>query len=196
MYYFPRTAFVLLIILIQMLVGSAVLAIEGAKGKLPKSEFKQLKWSDLIPKDDLDALRAPPAYLKLIGDDVSAEELAKLQGKDPAHKRYQQALTSTQYIKELHGRPSRIPGFVVPVGFGDGKKITSFFLVPYFGACIHEPAPPPNQVIFVEYPKGLVQPHLDRAIVVLGVLKTEVVEKGVATSAYTMEMDYLETYGK
>ena len=37
---------------------------------------------------------------------------------------------------------------------GDAKTITAFLLVPYFGACIHVPPPPTNQVIYVSYPKG------------------------------------------
>jgi hypothetical protein len=42
----------------------------------------------------------------------------------------------------------RIPGFVVPLeDTNDGLK--EFLLVPYFGACIHSPPPPANQIIHV-----------------------------------------------
>lgn len=44
--------------------------------------------------------------------------------------------------KKLDNQDVRIPGFVVPLE-GDAKKITAFLLVPYFGACIHVPPPPP-----------------------------------------------------
>ena len=30
-----------------------------------------------------------------------------------------------------------------------GKKITEFLLVPYVGACVHTPPPPPNQLVYV-----------------------------------------------
>jgi uncharacterized protein len=46
------------------------------------------------------------------------------------------------------GQAVRIPGFVVPLEDGkDGLK--EFLLVPYFGACIHSPPPPSNQIIHV-----------------------------------------------
>jgi hypothetical protein len=46
------------------------------------------------------------------------------------------------------GQNVRIPGFIVPLEDGkDGLK--EFLLVPYFGACIHSPPPPANQIIHV-----------------------------------------------
>ena len=62
-------------------------------------------------------------------------------------------MVSTKIIEQLNGQLVRIPGFVVPVEF-DEESITEFFLVPYFGACIHSP-PPPNQIIYVHAPNGL-----------------------------------------
>jgi hypothetical protein len=46
------------------------------------------------------------------------------------------------------GRQVRIPGFIVPLEDSrEGMK--EFLLVPYFGACIHSPPPPANQIIHV-----------------------------------------------
>jgi uncharacterized protein len=46
------------------------------------------------------------------------------------------------------GQNVRIPGFVVPLEDSkDGLK--EFLLVPYFGACIHSPPPPANQIVHV-----------------------------------------------
>ena len=45
---------------------------------------------------------------------------------------------------DLNEKEVRIPGFIVPVDFEQQQTITRFLLVPYFGACIHEPPPPPN----------------------------------------------------
>ena len=48
----------------------------------------------------------------------------------------------------LVGQSVRIPGFVVPLeDTKDGLK--EFLLVPYFGACIHSPPPPANQIVHV-----------------------------------------------
>lgn len=42
-----------------------------------------------------------------------------------------------------------IEGFVLPLEW-QGKKLSEFLLVPFIGACIHKPAPPPNQVIYAK----------------------------------------------
>ena len=49
---------------------------------------------------------------------------------------------------KLDNRRVSIAGFVVPLD-GEREKTREFLLVPYFGACIHAPAPPANQVIHV-----------------------------------------------
>lgn len=40
-------------------------------------------------------------------------------------------------------------GFLLPLEF-DGKKVTEFLLVPYVGACIHEPPPAANQIVYAK----------------------------------------------
>ena len=53
-------------------------------------------------------------------------------------------------LRRLIGKSIKIPGFAVPLEGDDGfEYIKEFLLVPYFGACIHVPPPPPNQVIHV-----------------------------------------------
>ena len=53
-------------------------------------------------------------------------------------------------LRQLIGKSVKIPGFAVPLEGDDGfDYIKEFLLVPYYGACIHVPPPPPNQVIHV-----------------------------------------------
>jgi hypothetical protein len=51
-------------------------------------------------------------------------------------------------VKELDGASIRIPGYLLPLDYS-GRKVTEFLLVPWVGACIHTPPPPPNQIIYV-----------------------------------------------
>ncbi len=51
-------------------------------------------------------------------------------------------------LKKYDGKRVRIPGFVVPLEDKE-NKISEFLLVPYVGACIHTPPPPPNQIVHV-----------------------------------------------
>jgi uncharacterized protein len=51
-------------------------------------------------------------------------------------------------VSTFNGKQIRIAGFVVPLSF-DRTEATEFLLVPYIGACVHVPPPPPNQMILV-----------------------------------------------
>ena len=159
--------------------------------------FKTVEWTDLMPEEDLNALSNPPEYINEV-EDGSFEDQINDQFESTintiAEDRYQQALVSTSVVSELNGESIRIPGFIVPLEFNDDQTITQFFLVPYFGACIHMPPPPPNQMIFVNYPKGLKLNALYDPFWISGVLKTSLQENDMATSAYAMDMQEFEPY--
>ena len=105
----------------------------------------------------------------------------------PVDDRYQQALVSTSVIDELDGKSIRIPGFIVPLEFNDDQTITQFFLVPFFGACIHVPPPPPNQIVYVKISEGVPIINLSDAVWVTGVLTTEGWSGEIATVGYSMQ---------
>lgn len=56
---------------------------------------------------------------------------------------------STDTLKALDGKRVRVPGFIVPLDDAD-EEGAEFLLVPYYGACVHTPPPPPNQMAFVK----------------------------------------------
>ena len=94
---------------------------------------------------------------------------------------------------ELNSSKVKIPGFVIPLE-GDANTVTEFLLVPYFGACIHVPPPPPNQIIYVKFPKGAPVQGLWDIIYVVGTLKTETIEHELAETAYVIEGSSIEAY--
>src|SRR6187549_1707175 len=55
----------------------------------------------------------------------------------------------TPALKALDGKSVRIPGYMVPLE-DDSEIVSEFLLVPYVGACIHTPPPPPNQIVQVK----------------------------------------------
>lgn len=55
---------------------------------------------------------------------------------------------ATDTLKKLDGKHVRVPGFIVPLDDAD-QEGAEFLLVPYYGACVHTPPPPPNQMAFV-----------------------------------------------
>ncbi len=49
----------------------------------------------------------------------------------------------------VDGKRVELPGYALPLEL-DGRKVTEFLLVPWVGACIHTPPPPPNQIVYVK----------------------------------------------
>jgi hypothetical protein len=79
-------------------------------------------------------------------------KVSTLDDKDPRAIEIQQALReaylNAPVVEALDGKIVKLAGFVVPLE-GDGNAISEFLLVPYVGACIHVPPPPPNQIVHV-----------------------------------------------
>lgn len=95
--------------------------------------------------------------------------------------------------QELDGSKVKIPGFVIPLE-GDANTVTEFLLVPYFGACIHVPPPPPNQIIYVKFPKGAPVQQLWDVIYVIGTLKIETISHDLAQTGYLIEGTEIAEY--
>ena len=175
----------------------------GGAAEVPSSkdsatdEFQTLEWPDLIPPKILEILMNPPSYLDDIEDGSAEDQIGSgLKGSTSSDTEdaYQQALVSTEINSELNGAMVRIPGFIVPLEFDDEQTVTQFFLVPYFGACLHMPPPPPNQIILVNSPQGVQLSALYDPFWVKGELRTTFQVNDMATSAYSMAMLALEPY--
>ena len=195
---FPAHSFVAIFVLI------AAVAHSSSQQSYPDldtdvGEYETIDWIDLIPKEDLDILLNPPSYITDVEDGSMEDEIGSQLKTDPVsveNDRYQQALVSQNIKPEMDQREVRVPGFIVPLEFNDEQVITEFFLVPYFGACIHMPPPPPNQIIYVKYPKGLILEALYHPFWISGTLKTSLIENDMATAAYAIDMETYEAYSE
>lgn len=101
---------------------------------------------------------------------------------------------ATDSLKKLEGKMVRIPGFVVPLDDfqEDGAE---FLLVPYYGACVHTPPPPPNQIVMVAMEgKKSIKMSLFDAVWMSGRLKIQSVESPYGTVGYTLEGMKVEPY--
>ena len=159
--------------------------------------FETIEWPDLMPPEVLAILLNPPEYIAEI-EDGSAEDQISSQMKSAVNQSeedaYQQALVSADVNESLDGALIRIPGFVVPLEFDEEQTISQFFLVPYFGACLHMPPPPPNQIILVNAPRGIQMSALYDPFWIEGQLSTSFQENDMATSAYAMQLQRIEPY--
>ncbi|WP_028021981.1 DUF3299 domain-containing protein [Enterovibrio calviensis] len=94
---------------------------------------------------------------------------------------------------ELNNSQVKIPGFVIPLE-GDANTVTEFLLVPFFGACIHVPPPPPNQIVYVKFEAGAPVQELWDVVYVVGTLKTQTVSHDIAQAGYLLEGVSIEPY--
>ena len=101
---------------------------------------------------------------------------------------------ATDTLTKLDGKVVRIPGFVVPLDDfqEDGAE---FLLVPYYGACVHTPPPPPNQIVMVEMEgKKSIKLNLFDAVWMSGRLKIQSVESPYGTVGYQLVGLKVEPY--
>ena len=180
--------------------ANAAVAVESDGTVLSNTDnlvFETIEWPDLMPPEVLAILLNPPEYIAEI-EDGSAEDQISSQMRSAVNQSeedaYQQALVSTDVNENLDGALIRIPGFVVPLEFDEEQTISQFFLVPYFGACLHMPPPPPNQIILVNAPKGIQMSALYDPFWIEGQLSTNFQENDMATSAYAMQLQRIEPY--
>ena len=154
---------------------------------------RELAWADLMPGDGTSAQGV-----------VEHEQLAALSELlDPAAPGAEDApLTSSpaaagadwgqpagEVVAALDGQRVRLAGFVVPLGFDDAARVTEFLLVPFVGACIHVPPPPPNQIVLVEAPRGFTSRSLFHPVEVTGRLTTTHAETELAAAGYHLAAD-------
>lgn len=142
-------------------------------------EWREVDWLELMPEEDLLLLESMP--------EIDHEGDGPVMLPDE--------IMTGRPVEAMDQVPARIPGFVVPLKVvGSEQRIVEFFLVPYFGACIHVPPPPPNQIIHVTYKPGFTLDVLYDPYWIQGVLRIDEVENDVALASYTIDAVKVEPY--
>ena len=106
-----------------------------------------------------------------------------------------------QVVGALDGSEIKMAGYLLPLEYTE-KGETEFLLVPYVGACIHTPAPPPNQIVFVELSKPYKPTELYAPVWITGTMRTKVSTKALSyvdgsadiPVGYSLEAKLIETY--
>ncbi|GGA83593.1 hypothetical protein GCM10011369_27010 [Neiella marina] len=177
-------------------IAFAAFAVNAA-ADASTGEYRQIEWIELMPADDLDALLNPPDTIDQIADGSAEDSVEGLAGaEDEATKRYLAALESTRVVAEFNNSKIRLPGFVVPLEMKDEFTATEFLLVPFFGACLHLPPPPPNQIVYVTYADGVKLSSYQDAFWLEGTLKVETTASDMGTAAYTLVVDSVAPYSE
>ena len=132
-------------------------------------DVNEVSWDQLIPDGSLD-LQPPP-----LGDEEVVDPWAI-----PSPEAY-------GVVEELDGQKIKIPGFIVPLESDEGGLLNEFFLVPYFGACIHVPPPPPNQIVYVTLEEAFNLETMWEPYWIEGTMRTKTHIHAIGASSYTLE---------
>lgn len=153
---------------------------------LPAQAAQKLSWGELVPPDARSLLGMPQPVHDL-------SDLADaLEGEygDPAV----QMEPNAPVVAELDGREVMLPGYIVPLGISDRGEVNEFLLVPYFGACIHVPPPPSNQIVYVTSDRGVKLEALYQPFWVTGPMQVEQTESDLANAGYRIVASAIEPY--
>ena len=152
----------------------------------PPPGVRDLKWNDLVPAnwnpraafDRLNIRNMPDNDPRV--NDLLAEIRAEWD--------------RAPVVKNLAGQKVRLPGFVTILE-SDKGTIRELLLVPYFGACIHVPPPPSNQVVHVFVEKPFPNSMSYAPVWITGVLEVGQVDTALGSAGYVMRKAKVEEYG-
>ena len=94
-------------------------------------------------------------------------------------------------VASLDGKRVQIGGYVVPLDF-DATRVKEFLLVPFVGACIHVPPPPPNQIVYVKAESGIDVHGTFDPVWVTGTLTVTPAFTGLAEAGYSLDAEKVE----
>jgi hypothetical protein len=154
----------------------------------PAAPIKTITWDDLLPTHWANEIKLQMAAIGRLGFLVDGSEQAN-EAMQQLRKKWDNAPIDPTHINSA----IRIAGYVVSLD-ANRKQISEFLLVPYFGACIHLPPPPANQIILVRLKKPTSKLASMDTVWVQGTLREARVDTGLAVTGYTLEGSISEPY--
>ncbi|MGH8434127.1 MAG: DUF3299 domain-containing protein [Pseudomonas sp.] len=150
------------------------------------AEVRELTWSELIPAGAPVApqSQAPVHDLSQLADALAAESAPAATQQSPA----------APVVKALDGQEVKLPGYIVPLDVTEEGRVTEFLLAPYFGACIHVPPPPSNQIVHVTSELGVLMDALYQPFWIEGPLKVQASSSELAEAGYQMDAGKIYPY--
>lgn len=155
-----------------------------APAKAAPGAPRTIGWDQLVPRD-WDPMK-----------EFKDLDLAGLADGDPRAnqllQRMREIWDAAPANPAIVGQAVRLPGFVVPLE--ESKQgLKEFLLVPYFGACIHSPPPPANQIVHVFAARPVAFKSMD-TVWVSGTLATVRGDTYMGASSYRIDGAAVERY--
>ncbi|UVJ43520.1 DUF3299 domain-containing protein [Pseudomonas sp. LS1212] len=150
------------------------------------AEPRPLDWAEMIPPDapKVAPKMAPIHDLSQLSNALAAESAPAARQQSPA----------APVVKALDGQQVKLPGYIVPLEVSDEGRTTEFLLVPYYGACIHVPPPPSNQIVHVISEIGVKIEELYQPYWIEGPMLVKASSSELAEAGYQMEAEKIYAY--
>ncbi|SEP96373.1 hypothetical protein SAMN04244573_00750 [Azotobacter beijerinckii] len=149
------------------------------------AEPRDLAWTEMIPTGT-PATPEPQAPMHDPGQGSALSD----ESDPPAA----QMSPAAPVVEALNGQLVRLPGYLVPLETASDGRVREFLLVPYFGACIHVPPPPSNQIVHVRNEPGVQLEVLYQPYWVEGKLQVEHTSSELAEAGYRMATSKVYPY--
>jgi hypothetical protein len=146
---------------------------------------REINWEALIPPD---APHLAPIMTPM--HDLSKMSAALAESAPAAAQQAPHA----PVVKALDGQQVRIPGYIVPLEVNEEGRTVDFLLVPYYGACIHVPPPPSNQIVHVTSELGVKVEELYQPYWIEGPMQVKASATELAETGYQMTAEKIVVY--
>jgi len=158
-----------------------------------ESKAEILVWEGLMPEGEDKVLATLTQATKTEGAEKPEGDIMSMIGEGSAQDTMDQ-IGTYNVVQDLDGTLIRLPGYVVPLDFNAASEYNEFLLVPYFGACLHTPPPPPNQIVFIKSEQATTIANINEPVWVEGIMKTGKFGSDLGNSAYELTLAKLEPY--
>ena len=159
-----------------------------AKTAAKPGAVRELKWEELVPPG-----WDPSKILRSKGD------LSRLQDGDPKTsslmREVREVWDNAPIRPELAGKKVKLPGYLVPLE-GQSGEWKEFLVVPYFGACVHSPPPPANQIVHVLLDKPVKRFRSMDTVWITGALSGTKTDSHMGVAGYRMDAKSVTPYSE
>lgn len=159
------------------------------KENKPLANAEEISWEALVPPDYDPNAAINHLVEQLNGFEDNDQEALEI------YQKIQVELDNAPVNADLDGKIIKMPGFIAPLENNNGI-IDEFLLVPYFGACIHVPAPPLNQTVMVKTDKGqgVKTEESDFPVWITGKIVAVEEKTNIGAAGYRIEDPFIEPY--
>ena len=147
-----------------------------APAKAGALQAREIEWLDLMSSADRKRL----------------EQEAGLVNHDGAEGSFAQGMKSRQAsgfsaVHTYDHQRIKVAGYFVPLEETDAGELLEILFVPYYGACIHVPPPPANQIIYAKLQAPSTETSMFEAYWLEGTLVAEPHNNDIADTVYSMQ---------